>query len=208
MTESALPLLPVADVSRETVERLVEFEQLIRKWNPAINLISKSSLDALWGRHIVDSAQIYQHIPSNALKCLDIGSGGGLPGIVLAVISADLAPERTFILVESDQRKSAFLREASRSLGLKVDVRASRVESLDPMCADLLSARALAPLSKLLASAQRHLSDEGTCLFPKGESYKKEISDAQKLFTFECEAIQSLTDEKGAILKIHGIRNA
>lgn len=208
MTDSALPLLPVASVSRETVERLVEFERLIRKWNPAINLISKPSLSAFWGRHIVDSAQIYQHIPSNAAKCLDIGSGGGLPGIVLAVISAELAPERTFTLVESDQRKSAFLREASRNLGLKVDVRANRVESLDPLAADLLSARALAPLSKLLVSAQRHLSAGGTCLFPKGESYMKEISDAQKLFTFQCVAIQSLTDEKGAILKIHGIRNA
>lgn len=208
MSGNPLSLLSAVNVSRETVDMLVRFEHLIRKWNPTINLVSKSSLDDLWERHIVDSAQIYRHIPLDARRCLDIGSGGGLPGVVMAVISAELAPEKHFTLVESDQRKATFLREASRSLGLKIDVQASRAETLDPLGADVLSARALAPLSKLLISAQRHLSADGICLFPKGESYLQEIQDAQKLFNFECEAIQSLTDSKGAILKICGIRNA
>lgn len=197
-----------ADVSRETVDRLIAFDQLIRKWNPTINLVSKASIDDLWVRHIDDSAQLYQHIPSDALKCVDIGSGGGFPGIVLAIISAELAPERRFTLVESDQRKATFLRQAIRILSLNADVLASRTEAVEPLNADVLSARALAPLTNLLISAQRHSRPGGTCLFPKGETYAQEITEARKKFVFECDVIQSLTDPKGAILKISGIRNA
>lgn len=195
------------DVSRETVDRLERYAQLIRKWNPTINLVSKPSLADLWDRHIVDSAQIFAHIPAESRLCLDIGSGGGLPGIVLAAISAELAPERRFTLVESDQRKATFLREAVRELGLKAEIKPVRVEALDPFGADLLTARALAPLSRLLAIAQQHLSADGFCLFPKGETYLQELEEARKAFAFECEPVQSVTDPKGAILKIHGIRN-
>jgi len=208
MIEYNQQLAGFADVSRETVDRLIAFDQLIRKWNPTINLISKASLNDLWSRHIEDSAQLYRYIPLWAVRCVDIGSGGGLPGIVLAAISADLTPERQFTLVESDQRKATFLRQAVRTLGLKAEVLSSRTEALDPLSADTLSARALAPLSKLLVSAQRHLISGGTCLFPKGETYAKELADARKQFVFECDVIQSLTDPKGAILKIYGIRNA
>ena len=208
MNDYTQQLAGFADVSRETVDRLIAFDQLIRKWNPTINLISKASIDDLWSRHIEDSAQLYQHIPLDAVRCVDIGSGGGLPGIVLAAISADLAPERRFTLVESDQRKATFLRQAVRTLDLNVEVLSSRTEALAPLGADVLSARALAPLVKLLISAQRHLASGGTCLFPKGETYAKEIADARKQFVFECDAVQSRTDPKGAILKIHGIRNA
>lgn len=208
MNNYARQLVGFADVSRETMERLIVFDQLIRKWNPTINLISKASMDDLWSRHIEDSAQIYQHIPLDAVKCVDIGSGGGLPGIVLAVIAKDLAPERQFTLIESDQRKATFLRQAVRTLDLNTKVLANRTEAVNPLRADLLSARALAPLSKLLATAQHHLTPKGTCLFPKGETYVQEIADARKQFVFDCDAIQSLTDPKGAILKIHGIQNA
>jgi 16S rRNA (guanine527-N7)-methyltransferase len=204
----AQSLASIIDVSRETSEKLYRFEDLVRKWNPTINLVSKPSLSELWDRHIVDSAQLFSHIPSDANRYLDIGSGGGFPGIVLAVISAELAPMRRFTLVESDQRKAAFLREAGRLLEIKLDVRPARIESLAKIEADLLSARALSPLARLLEAAEQHLAQNGTCLFPKGETYRQEIDDAKNIFDFDYEAIPSLTDPKGAILKIHGIRNA
>lgn len=208
MTSSVQSIAPFADVSRETVERLCLFEQLIRKWNPTINLVSKSSLSDVWIRHIADSAQIYKHIPNSAVKCADFGSGGGLPGIVLAAISVDQSPQRHFTLVESDQRKAAFLREAVRSLGLNAEIRAQRTESLGPLGAEVISARALAPLSKLLTAAQRHLAQGGICLFPKGENFAQEINEARQEFEFEHQTIQSLTDPNGVILIVHGIRNA
>lgn len=208
MIDLAQTIAPFADVSRETVERLFLFEQLIRKWNPTINLVSKSSLNDVWLRHIADSAQLYKHIPSDAVNCVDLGSGGGLPGIVLAAISVEQKPERHFTLVESDQRKAAFLREAVRTLGLNAKILAQRTETLDPQDAEVISARALAPLSKLLAAAQRHLAKDGICLFPKGENFAQEIDQARQQFAFECETVQSLTDPNGVILIVHGIRNA
>lgn len=208
MNDHAHLIAPFADVSRETVERLVMFEQLVRKWNSTINLVSKSSLDDVWIRHIADSAQLNKHIPPDSIRCADFGSGGGLPGIVLAAISADQKPERQFTLVESDQRKATFLREAVRTLGLNAVIMASRTEAIDPLNAEVISARALAPLNKLLASVQNHLVPDGICIFPKGENFALEIDDARKQFEFECDVIPSLTDPKGAILVIHGIQNA
>jgi 16S rRNA (guanine527-N7)-methyltransferase len=208
MIDRVESLAQIIDVSRETVERLHNFEHLVRKWNPVINLVSKPSLNDIWFRHIIDSAQIFPHIPVKSSICLDIGSGGGFPGIVLAAISAEISPSQRFVLVESDKRKATFLREAARLLDLKLVVHAERIEALEPIDADVLSARALSPLSKLMLSAQRHLSSNGVCLFPKGESYPQEVIDAQTEFNFDCKVIPSLTDPKGAILKIHGIRNA
>jgi 16S rRNA (guanine527-N7)-methyltransferase len=205
MSDFDLLGLPELDVSRETVEMLKSYEQLVRKWNPTINLASKQSMAELWNRHIVDSAQIFPHIPDASRLCLDVGSGGGFPGIVLATISKGLSQDRQFILVESDQRKATFLRQVIRSLNLSAEVRSDRIESLNKIGADFLTARALAPLSKLLAFAQQHLNLQGVCIFPKGENHLEEIKDAQKLFSFELQSIQSLTDPKSAILKIHGI---
>jgi 16S rRNA (guanine527-N7)-methyltransferase len=195
------------DVSRETIEKLEQFLALIKKWNTAINLVSKPSLAMAWDRHILDSAQIFSVTPESAIHFVDIGSGGGLPGIVLAVLSEELAPDRRFTLVESDQRKAAFLREASRALCLNLTVLSERAESISPLGAEVLSARAFAPLSQLLGTAQRHLLPDGCCLFPKGESYMDEIDAAKKEWTFEYEAITSKTDPRGAILKIYGIQH-
>lgn len=208
MTDKAQSLADIADVSRETFERLLSFEKLVIKWNPVINLVSKPSIPEIWQRHIIDSAQIFPHIPPDAINCLDIGSGGGFPGIVLAVMGADKAPSRRFTFVEADQRKATFLREAVRVLGLKVEVLPERVEAIGSLNADVLSARALSPLSKLLVSAQQHLVEGGVCLFPKGETYPQEIRDAKKLFNFDCSIVPSLTAPKCALLKIYGIRNA
>ena len=195
------------DVSRETLSSLNLYAELIDKWNPAINVVSKASLPDLWTRHIIDSAQIYRHISNSAQRCIDLGSGGGLPGIVLAILSAEDHSSRHFTLVESDQRKATFLKEAARIIGLNITVQACRIEVLRPADAEFLTARALAPLSKLIGIASRHLDRSGTCLFSKGETYQREIDEAFKFYTFNCEIISSITDPKCAILKIDGIRN-
>lgn len=196
---------PGQNVSRETLE---EFADLVRKWNPAINLVSKTSLLNMWERHFVDSLQLHKLIPINAKTCMDIGSGGGFPGIVLAIASRTSNPLRHFTLVESDQRKATFLREAARQLALNVTVISERVETLAPQGADLLSARALAPLTKLLEWALAHLNAQGVCIFPKGTTYKEELADARELFDFDLEVIPSQTDPNGAILKICRIVHA
>lgn len=194
-------------VSRETLRRLEIYVELIAKWNPAINLVSKNSMSDMWFRHIFDSAQIFPEMPDCAINCLDIGSGGGFPSIVLAIISAEKRPERKFDLIESDQRKATFLREAARTLNLSIQVFDNRAEHVKPFGADFLSARALAPLPKLLELASRHLHPEGVCMFPKGETFLQEIREAEQFFTFNCSIIPSKTDANCAILKIDGIKN-
>ncbi|MGV6810820.1 MAG: 16S rRNA (guanine(527)-N(7))-methyltransferase RsmG [Brevirhabdus sp.] len=194
----------VLDVSRETQERLETYINLLRKWNPAINLVSRSTLEEAWTRHIVDSAQLMELAPVGA-DWADLGSGGGFPGMVCAIIGAETRPETRFMLVESDQRKSTFLRNVSRETGVKVDVIAKRIESVDPLRADILSARALAPLDRLLQFAERHLSKNGTCLFPKGENWRREVDEALERWAFESVETSSRTDPDSMILSIKDI---
>lgn len=196
------------DVSRETFERLEHYEMLLKKWNPKINLVSKATLDEIWDRHIVDSAQIFKMAPQDAQNWCDLGSGGGFPGMVIAILSRELAPDRKVTLIESDQRKCAFLRTVARETGCRVTVKVDRIEKIAPLNADILSARALADLSSLLGFAQIHLSDGGTCLFPKGASWEKEIEVAQDSWRFEYEAITSETSEDAVILRMNEIKHA
>ncbi|WP_370302006.1 16S rRNA (guanine(527)-N(7))-methyltransferase RsmG [Pseudooceanicola sp.] len=192
------------DVSRETMARLEAYAALVRKWNPRINLVSRKSLDALWERHIADSAQIY-HLAGDAPNWLDLGSGGGFPGLVVAILATDLHPDRQVTLIESDTRKATFLRTAIRELGLSAQVLAQRIEAAEPQRADILSARALTDLSGLLAFAERHLSESGLALFPKGASWKNELEPARAQWSFNLEAITSFTEPEAAILKIQGV---
>ena len=189
------------DVSRETFERLEVYVALIEKWNPKINLVSKSSLPEIWDRHIWDSAQIFD-IAVEGSVWADFGSGGGLPGIVLAIFSKELRPDMQFYLVESDQRKCAFLRNAVREIGLNVKVHAERIEVLDPIGASVISARALTDLNGLLEFVERHSAKNGVAILPKGETWEKEILQAQENWSFEYEEITSKTNNDAAILKI------
>jgi 16S rRNA (guanine527-N7)-methyltransferase len=193
------PLPDWLNVSRETYERLIAYCHQIEKWNKTINLVSKSSVDQIWQRHLLDSAQIYRFGAPTGVW-LDIGSGGGLPGVVMSIMGADV------VLVESDQRKSTFLRETARVLGLNLRVVNDRVESISPMGAKTLSARAVAPLTTLLDYAKYHLDDSGVAVFSKGKSAAEEINEARKSWRFDCEINKSLTDPLASILVIKDIQ--
>ncbi|MGB7244573.1 MAG: 16S rRNA (guanine(527)-N(7))-methyltransferase RsmG [Sulfitobacter sp.] len=192
------------NVSRETSERLSAFVDLLTKWNSKINLVSKSSMEQVWIRHVWDSVQIYGLAPKGGLWT-DLGSGGGFPGIVVAILALQASPDQRFVLVESDQRKATFLRVAIRELGLNATVDASRIESLPPANSDILSARALADLSTLLAFSDRHLSLGGIAIFPKGENWTKEVAAARAEWSFDLETHTSVTDPSAAILLVKGI---
>lgn len=192
----------LTNVSRETLQRLTLYADLLRHWTRRINLISASTVDALWQRHFLDSAQVFDIAPPQARTWLDLGSGGGFPGLVIAVMAAECRPDLRITLVESDQRKAAFLRRVARETGVGAVVLAERAEALPPQRADVVSARALAPLDKLLGFAERHLSPGGTALFPKGARAAGEIKTARKSWQFALDLRPSLTDDKAAILKI------
>ena len=195
------------NVSRETMDRLDIYVALLEKWNPKINLVSRSTLDDIWNRHIVDSAQLFGLAPEGAKNWVDIGSGGGFPGLVIAIMAKEHAPEQHITLVESDQRKCAFLRTVARETGCDVTVISDRVEKIASLNAEILSARALADLSILFDFATLHLSSNGTCLFPKGLSWEKEVEAAQDSWRFEHEAIRSETSQDAVILRINGIEH-
>lgn len=193
------------DVSRETMSRLETYEALLRKWNSAINLVSPKTISDVWSRHFLDSAQIFSFLPENARTWADIGSGGGFPGLVVAILAAEKRPELSVTLVESDRRKAAFLMTAAREMALNLRVLTDRIEAAAPLNADVLSARALAPLADLLGFAERHLAVAGTCLFPKGAKWREELAEAQKKWSFMIESHKSQTDSEAVILKIEGI---
>ncbi|MGV8985729.1 MAG: 16S rRNA (guanine(527)-N(7))-methyltransferase RsmG [Cypionkella sp.] len=195
------------DVSRETLVGLDAFLSLVEKWNPVINLVAKGSLPIAWERHVLDSAQLIHLCPGAARHWVDFGSGGGFPGVVIAVIARQLRPGLRMTLIESDKRKAAFLVQASRELGLDIAVRPVRSESLAPSEADVISARALAPLSELCALASRHLQREGLAILPKGAQADAELVDAGKLWQFESKSVQSLTDPLGSIITMKNVRN-
>ncbi len=192
----------VFNVSRETIEQLDVYEGLLKKWNPKINLVSRSTLDDVWHRHMADSAQLYQHIDENCTNWLDFGSGAGFPGLVSAVLAKEKQPDLRFELVESDKRKAAFLMTVSTALGLNAKVMSERIEAVPPQSADVISARAVAPLEQLLAWAAPHAHKSTILLFPKGNSYESELTAARKHWHIDVEVIQSVTDSSSVILKI------
>lgn len=193
------------DVSRETHDRLLRLQGLLAKWNPAINLVSKSTVASAWDRHILDSAQLFPLMPAGAGHWVDLGSGGGFPGLVIAVLAAELAVDLRVSLVEADQRKATFLREAARSLGVQPQIYAERIEKAPPMGANVLSARALAALPQLCFFAQRHLSPRGVALFPKGASWRDEVAEAGRDWRFDLTVHPSETESAAVILELKAI---
>ncbi len=186
------------DVSRETVDRIDRIVSVLDEWRLRMNLIGPKEWPLVWSRHVADSLQLVEHLPSTG-EMVDFGSGAGFPGLILA---GALAPDMRVELVESVGKKCAFLRAAAEAAGLSVTVRQARVETLAPRQVDAVTARALAPLPRLLDLAAPWLEKGGIALFPKGRTWQEELTQAKQSWTFTCEAIVSRTHSEGAILKI------
>ena len=189
------------NVSRETHQRLCDLLDLVGKWNAAINLVASGTLADGWRRHILDSAQLFEFGKRQSGIWADLGSGAGFPGLVLAILAAE------FILVESDCRKATFLLQASRSLNLKVQVICDRAERLAPVMADVLTARAFAPLEQLCGPVFAHLAPTGLAILPKGGRHGDEVRLAARSWRFDLQTVTSLTDPNGAILLLRNIRH-
>jgi len=200
-----VPSLPGLNVSRETTARLKTYQDLVEKWTPKINLIARSTLQDVWQRHFVDSAQLFSAAPQNAAHWVDLGSGGGFPGLIIAILGEEFGFPRKVTLVESDARKAVFLRTVLRETGVRADVLVSRIEEVEPLDADVVSARALADLTTLMGYAAQHLSEAGTAMFLKGENWRKELSEAQSKWRFEYEIDTSITHPSSVILRVKGV---
>ena len=185
------------NVSRETLTALCAYVALLEKWQPRINLISPASLLDIWQRHIFDSAQLLAHMPEPQpgapRQILDVGSGAGFPGLVLAILGAGQVQ-----LVESDQRKSVFLQTVIRELGLSAIVVNHRIESLLACYPDVITARALAPLPKLMRLIDAQMHPGLTCLFLKGENVEEELTNFQTYSTMTPYLYPSLSRSDGA----------
>ena len=192
-------------VSRETQSKLERLCSIVEKWSRAINLVSKPTIRNLWERHVLDSAQLLAYVPPETRLLVDLGSGGGFPGLVIGILSAELRPQAKIILVESDKRKAVFLSEAARELGIAVNVKCQRVNSIPPINADVISARAFASLTELCRHASVHLALGGLAIFPKGAGSKGEIDTAQKSWRFSLETKASRTDSSASILLLKDI---
>ncbi len=192
------------DVSRETEEKLESYVSELSKWTERINLISRGTRDDVWGRHILDSAQVYVAAGTEWTTWIDIGSGGGLPGIVVAILSAD-DPDKHVTLIESDQRKAVFLAHIVRYLNLSASVHPVRIEQFGKGSADIVSARALAPLSRLLSYSAELGRSGHRSLFLKGKSAEQELTEASKCWTFSAEKLPSWTSDEAVLLDIQGI---
>ena len=203
-----LPLNPtgfarISGVSRETLAKLIAYVELLSQWNRRINLVSANTMGDIWRRHILDCAQLAKYLPRQARVVADLGAGAGLPGLVLAAMGV---PDMH--LVESDLRKSAFLREAARIMDVAVALHPERIEKVAAFPADAVVARACAPLDQLIDYSEKFLSPKTVCLFPKGENAAEELATAEASWCLTSETIPSLSDPSGVILKLSAISRA
>lgn len=188
------------NVSRETLDI---YRDLLSKWSPKINLVSAQTLKDAGSRHFDDSLQVADLCPVGAETWADLGSGGGFPGAVVAMARKDR--DLAVTLVESDQRKAAFLRTVSRETGVPFKVITGRIEEIEPLDADVVSARALAPLEVLLGFMERHAKPDGIGVFMKGSTWQSEVDIARKKWRFTLKAHTSVTRPDAAILEIGGL---
>jgi 16S rRNA (guanine527-N7)-methyltransferase len=197
----ALALTPV---SRETAARLDRFVALLLETQRHTNLVGSGALPELWTRHVADSLQLLALAP-DARVWLDLGSGGGFPGLVIACALAD-QPGRAVHLVESNGKKAAFLRQVIRALSLPAEVHEQRIESLEDIAADVITARAVAPLAKLLGYVAPLLKTGGKALLLKGQDVERELTDAAKYWTIEAELTPSRTHPAGRIVVVRALQ--
>ena len=189
-----------ADVSRETLDKLQVYAELLLKWQASINLVGLGTVPEIWHRHFYDSAQLFPYLTSDG-PVIDMGSGAGFPGLVLAAMG-----RRNVILIESNGKKCSFLRDVSRQLSLDVKICQARIEACGSLPeAQYVVSRALAPLDMLLLYAHPLLADDGTCLFFRGRSVETELTSVKKNWTMQCNSYPSETDPQGVILTIGGL---
>jgi 16S rRNA (guanine527-N7)-methyltransferase len=181
--------------------RLDRFAALLLRWNTTLNLIAPGDANVVWERHIDDSRQLIPLLPSGLTRAVDLGTGGGFPGLVLAI-----ATGVHFDLIESDRRKASFLRSAILETGAPATVHACRIEVAKVSPAPLVTARALAPLARLLPLAARFLTDNGVCLLLKGVSVDDELADARRGRQMTVTRVPSKTSPEGVILVVTGLR--
>jgi 16S rRNA (guanine527-N7)-methyltransferase len=203
-----LPLGPtgfarVSGVSRETLDKLTSYVELLSQWNRRINLVSANTLGDVWRRHVLDCAQLAKHLPRQTRVAVDLGAGAGLPGLILAAMGV---PEMH--LVESDLRKSAFLREAARIMDVAVTLHPERIEKVAAFPADAVVARACASLDQLIDYSEKFVSPKTVFLFLKGETAGAELAAARAAWSLTAETIPSLSDPSGVILKLSAISRA
>ncbi|KXV61479.1 16S rRNA methyltransferase [Acetobacter senegalensis] len=192
-------ILPEMHVSRETKERLEAFVALLEKWNPRINLVSSRDMAFVWDRHVRDSLQIAPLV-QGASSFIDLGSGGGFPGVITAI-----ATNVPGTLIESDQRKAAFLREAARVTVAPVKVLAERIEQATPEPAPIVTARALAALPKLLEWTAPLLAKGGKAVFLKGQQAEDELTEARRNWHMDVCIHPSVTSHDGVILEVSNL---
>lgn len=202
MTQAQDAFARAFDVSRETLDRLAIYEQTLQKWSLRINLVAASTLDAIWSRHFSDSAEALEHAPAEGSNWVDLGSGAGFPGLVIAILAPELRPQTHVTLIESDARKCAFLSTAARAMSIRVNIINSRIEATPPQNADIISARALAPLDSLLEYAMPHLKPGGICLFHKGIQADQELTASRKRWTLSATIHPSRTGGEGSIVRV------
>jgi 16S rRNA (guanine527-N7)-methyltransferase len=187
-------------VSRETLARLEAYAELLTRWSARINLVGRETLADVWRRHFLDSAQLHALVPQGARSLIDLGSGAGFPGLVLAILGVPGVE-----LVEGDSRKAAFLREAARVTGTAVTIRACRSAAVPPHAVDVITARALAPLDRLLDLAVLFLGPDSCVLLPKGEHVEQELTVARQRWRMIASRHQSVADPRGVVLRLHRV---
>jgi 16S rRNA (guanine527-N7)-methyltransferase len=194
------------NVSRETMEALERYKLLLVKWSKQINLVGPSTLKHFWERHALDCAQVFQIIGPEVRRIADFGSGAGLPGLILAALLADRGDNYEVTLVELSGKRCAFLREAARALNVKVTIVQEKIETVDAVSVDLVTARAFAPLDKLLNYAHEWAEKGARIVFLKGEDVQREIDEASTNWAFRSKINTSVTDARGCVLEISDLK--
>jgi len=190
-----------ANVSRETLVSLRAYADCLLEWNARMNLVGRSTVKDLWHRHMLDSAQLWRHIPLGAKTLVDLGSGAGFPGLVLAVMGAHRSDFHVH-LIESVGKKAAFLRAAAAAAGVSMTLHNTRIEKVDPFVADVVTARALAPLPKLIRYGQRFSGPNTLQIYLKGQDVGDELTAAHKIWKMKVGRQPSASDPRANVLSV------
>ena len=193
------------NVSRETLNSFCEYENLLCKWNKKINLVSRKTLVDIWDRHFLDSAQIINHVDASEKRWVDVGAGAGFPGLVVALLLRERKIDCDIVLVEKNAKKVFFLNEVIRKLNLNVKVVNNRIDCIDPLNADILTARAFSELKELIELAHRHRKERGICLFLKGENYRSELDKTLNYWFIDYDIFDSLSKSFGKVIRVKKI---